>query len=99
MKELLHNAVVLVATAALIASIAWVLVALPVGFYADGQCIAVEDRNGHLRRCAGAPRHEAIHVAPGTTFEDLLRERFRAAVARGEEIPELFPEEYDLAER
>lgn len=74
------------------AALGWVAVTTPVGFYADGRCIAVENRNGHLVRCESAPRHEATHVAPGTTFEMLLRERFEAAVARGDEIPELFPE-------
>lgn len=70
-------------------ALGWLALTTPIGYYIGKKCIAVENRSGHLVRCTGAPRHEAVQVAPWTTFEDLLLKRFKAAVARGDEIAEL----------
>lgn len=81
--------------ALLVVGMMWLLVVMavttPIGFYADGRCVAVENRAGRLVRCEGAPRHEPVVVVSGTTFETLLTQRFEAAVARGD-VTELFPE-------
>jgi len=81
--------IVLVCAVFISTALGWLALTTPVGYYNGNKCVAVENRSGHLVRCTGAPRHETIQIAPWTTFEDLLQERFEAAVARGDEIVEL----------
>jgi len=78
MKRFLCAASLLVSLVTMAGFLGLMFLTTPIGYYADGACVAVEDRNGQLVRCAAAPRHEEIRVPSGTTFE-MMEQRFGAA--------------------
>jgi len=78
MKQFVCNTVATAGFVAMVWLIAIMALTTPIGYYADGTCVAVENRAGQLVRCAAAPRHEEIRVPSGTTFE-MMEQRFGAA--------------------